>query len=146
MSSALLFALTLALPSCPTPDPCQATARAALAGHYGKLAPWQVAGYTLILDRKPIAQGHLLLTHYYPWEPDGKIDCRGRLCTLRTAACNRLPQGTFIWTDAEGLREVRDTGSHRNDTVAARAGKLWADYWWPKWRAQPKDVHYVAVR
>ena len=126
-----LVALGLSPTGC-QPDPCQTTARAALAGHYGKLAPWQVAGYTLILDKKAKVQGLAWVTHYGAFEGrQGQVTSSGVRPSLRVTACNRLPQGTYLWiANPCQLRQVLDRGARSNDHVARRKGAdLWADLW-----------------
>jgi hypothetical protein len=110
-----------------------ACARKALEGRYGNLADWQREGYTEGL-REHRAQV-LVLTAYLGTEASGKRDCRGRRCTLRTAASNRIAQGAWVWTERTGIRQVRDRGGRGNDRRAARMGGTWVDVWYPTGRA-----------
>jgi hypothetical protein len=119
-------------------EPFQRVARRALTGEFGQLAPWQREGYARGLERGVRADRTCFLTSYYGTEGrSGRTDCKGRRCTLRTAAANTIPQGAYIWTE-HGIRQVRDTGSRGNDSRARRHGAdHWVDYWYPRVRDCP---------
>jgi len=127
-------------------DPFQRTALKALSGSYGELRPWQRAGYERGLRLKATASRTAWLTGYYATEGhDGRVDCRGRLCTYRTAAANTIPQGSFIWT-RYGIRQVMDRGARSNDRIARRKGAaLWCDYWYPSGRDCPFGGSKVTI-
>ena len=109
----------------------------ALAGVYGPLEPWQAQGYQKGL--KSHEKRVLVLTCYLGTHSDGKVDRRGRPCTMRTAASNLIPEGAFIWVwdppAKVGLRQIRDCGAKWNDKDAARRGGVWCDIWQPNARA-----------
>lgn len=145
---AAMLALTATLPTSPAhaalpKDPGQRVAAKALAGRYGHLSDWHRTGYRAILHHGKPAR--LVLTGYYGTEGSGRTDAHGNRCTLHTAASNKLPQGTWLWTEASGLRRVSDTGSHSNDRRAARKGGTWVDIWWPRPSAARVDG-WTAVR
>jgi hypothetical protein len=112
-------------------DPFQRCATKALRGDYGRLSGWQRAGYTAGLQQGVTVSRCLVLTQFNGREASGKIDGRGRACTMRTAASNRIPQFSFIWTERTGLRQVLDTGAHSNDWRASGLGGTWVDIWYP---------------
>lgn len=112
-------------------DPFQCAAVRALRGDYGKLAPWQRAGYAAGLQQGVTVSRCLVLTQFNGREASGKRDRSGRACTMRTAASNRIPQFSFIWTERTGLRQVLDTGAHSNDWRASGLGGTWVDIWYP---------------
>ncbi|HOQ98187.1 MAG TPA: hypothetical protein PLJ35_05145 [Anaerolineae bacterium] len=131
-------------------DPLQRCATKALAGHFGKLAPWQAAGYTLALGGKTSVK-LAWITTYYPqegfWRGKG---CRWGIGTSeRVAAANLLPAKTYLWiTNPPHLRQVWDTGAKWNDRVARRKGAdLWVDLWVPRpgWRGLDTRVAEVVV-
>ena len=131
--STLIFAALLgSTPSSDLPsDPFQRTATKALRGDYGKLASWQRAGYAAGLQQGVTVSRCLVLTQYNGREASGKIDRRGRACTMRTAASNIIPENSYIWTERTGLRQVLDTGARANDRVARILGGTWVDVWYP---------------
>lgn len=131
--STLIFAVLLgAAPATDLPsDPFQRTATKALRGDYGKLATWQRAGYAAGLQQGVTVSRCLVLTQYNGNEASGKRDRRGRACTMRTAASNRIPENSYIWTERTGLRQVLDTGARSNDVIARRKGGIWCDIWFP---------------
>jgi len=127
-------------------DPFQQCAIKALSGAYGKLAPWQRYGYALGLVTGAQAERLFVLTHYTGDEGRaGRVDRRGKPCTLRTSASNLLPHGSYVWTEKAGLRQVLDCGARRNDSIARRIAKrrgcpdwrraVWVDVWYPTARA-----------
>jgi len=133
--TALQIALALAslLPQHST-DPFTQCATKALKGDYGVLADWQAEGYKLGLARGVHSDRTVWLTVYYATEGrDGQIDRRGRKCTLRTAAATSVRENAYVWCYPPGeLRQIRDTGSRRNDARAERKGaEFWIDYWYP---------------
>ena len=128
-------------PTLPT-DPFQRVATRALAGEFGELEPWQAAGYSRGLELGLTASQALVLTQYNYHEPDGKIDRRGRACSLRTCAVSqerfRHLENAWIWTP-KGIRQVRDSGANSNErhknfrAAVKRAGlsePIWCDYWY----------------
>jgi hypothetical protein len=128
-------------------EPAQRTATLALQGRYGALSSWQREGYTLILQRGATVQGTAWVTHYWAAEgPDGRVDCYGNRCTLRTAAANLLPRKAYVWVSNPcQIRQVLDCGARRNDRIAQRKG---ADVWIDLWTAKPKGnsiAHYTVV-
>lgn len=131
--STLIFAALLghAAPSDLPEDPFQRTATKALRGDYGKLQRWQREGYSRGLQQGVTVSRCLVLTQYNGNEASGKIDRRGRACTMRTAASNRIPENSYIWTERTGLRQVLDTGAHSNDWRASGLGGTWVDIWYP---------------
>lgn len=132
LSSLLFAALISTTPSPDLPsDPFQRTATKALRGEYGKLARWQHEGYSRGLAEGVTASRTLVLTQYNGREASGKRDRRGRACTMRTAASNRIPEYSYIWTERTGLRQVLDTGARSNDGIARRKGGTWCDIWYP---------------
>lgn len=123
-------------------DPFQRTAVRALGGEFGTLETWQANGYARGLKLGVTASQALVLTQYNYHEPDGKIDRRGRACSLRTCAVSRARWRTmendWIWTP-KGIRQVRDSGAnsnerHENFRAAVRkhglASPIWCDYWY----------------
>ena len=136
MTTAPLLTLlaALAVPQAHLPaDPFQRDAyQVVVLGMYDA-APWQVAAYKRGLAQGVTANKTIWLTGYYATEGNsGRTDCKGRRCTLRTAAANRVRQGGSVWTPY-GIRDVRDTGAHSNDHHADRKGAdLWADYWYAR--------------
>lgn len=133
----LLAALALGQPwSAQDPsDPFQACALRALRGDFGELPPWKREAYLRGLERGVRVRGWAWRTSYYPWEGrQGRIDARGKPCTLRTAAANRLPLGTYVWIQTPcQMRQVLDRGSRYNDRVAKHKGAdLWLDTWEPR--------------
>jgi hypothetical protein len=118
-------------------DPFQRTATKALRGDFGKLHDWQRIGYTRGLKLGVTTSHKFLVTAYHAGEGrDGRIDNRGRPCTERTAASNRVKRGSYIWTEAWGIRQVLDCGARSNDRKADRAGcDSWLDLWFPSARA-----------
>jgi hypothetical protein len=129
----ILLAMTALLPGT-IQDPFQHVANKALNGEYGVLKDWQFDGYTLGLARGTKADTTVWLTCYYATEGrDGQIDRRGRKCTMRTAAATSIKENAYVWCWPPGeLRQIRDTGSRRNDRVARRKGAdRWIDYWYP---------------
>ena len=116
-------------------DPFQHVARRALSGQYGRLRDWQKRGYEAGLRQGVTATTRLVLTQYNGDEPSGHVDGYGQPCDpgrgnpIRVAASNRIKRGSWIWTEATGLREVRDCGSHANDGRAARLHGIWVDSW-----------------
>jgi hypothetical protein len=129
--AALAAVLALAGPVQALPqDPFQRCAVKALRGDYGRLHPWQAKGYRRGLSQGATASRVVWLTAYYASEGrDGRIDNHGNPCTYRTAAANEVPRGSYIWT-RYGLRQVLDSGAHRNDGIARRKGaEFWVDYW-----------------
>ena len=130
----LLAALTLltAQPEQLPSDPFLATAVRVVRGDFGPQPEWRMQAYQRGLREGVTVRGHVWLTAYYPWEGhDGRVDCKGNHCTLRTAAANRLPYGSYIWVaEPCQMRQVLDRGSERNDRIADRRGcSLWADLW-----------------
>lgn len=134
-----------ALPS----DPFQREATLYLAGKMGKIDPIRAEIYRRGLAQGAKADRKVLVTSYYGTEPDGRVDCHGNACSLRTAASNKLPQYVWIWGKAFGLRQILDTGAHSNDTAAKRASaSCWADIWYRLPKHSPWDgakVMYLAV-
>jgi 3D (Asp-Asp-Asp) domain-containing protein len=131
--STLIFAALLGTaPATDLPaDPFQCAAVRALRGDYGKLAPWQRAGYAAGLQQGVTVSRCLVLTQFNGREASGKRDRRGRACTMRTAASNIIPENSYIWTEGTGLRQVRDTGASSNDRKARGIGGTWCDIWYP---------------
>ena len=136
-------------------DPFQRTAVKALRGDYGKLEAWQRTGYARGLKQGVKCNSRVFLTAYYPDEGrDSQIDRRGRRCSMRTAAANKVAENSFIWTRF-GLRQARDCGAHSNDRIArGKKAHFWADYWYPNRHSVPflksnkiwnKGVHAAAV-
>lgn len=136
-------------------DPFQRAAVKALRGDYGKLEVWQKTGYSKGLKQGVKCTQKVFLTAYYPSEGrDSQIDRRGRRCSMRSAAANKVPENAYIWTKF-GLRQVRDCGAHFNDRIAkSKKADFWADYWYPTpddvpWRNSNKiwnkGVHAAAV-
>lgn len=81
------------------------------------------------------AKHRVLVTAYVGIEPDGRVDRRGQPCTWRTAASNRVPYGSYIWTEKWGMRQVLDCGARSNDRKAHNAGcDFWVDIWFPSIR------------
>jgi len=126
----------------PPRDPFQATARAVLAGKYGKQPEWKLNAYRLGLERGVTVKGNVFLTCYWDSEGhDSTWDCRGRKCGDRHIACNRLPLDTIVWVqwpvyDWRGrfvnvvsqMCVVLDRGAKKNDRVADHQGcDLWMD-------------------
>ena len=137
MLTALTLALTLITGSpavveqVPT-DPFLATAIRVVRGDFGPQPEWRMQAYQRGLRNGVTVRGHVWLTAYYPWEGrSGQVDARGNPCTLRTAAANRLPYGSYIWVaEPCQMRQVLDRGAHFNDAIADRRGcSLWADLW-----------------
>jgi len=130
-TAALALLAAIAVPGAqPLPaDPFQRTAVRALRGDYGRLQQWQRDGYTQGLATGATASRILVLTQYNGDEPDGKHDRRGRDCSLRTAASNRIAENAWVWTELSGIRQVRDCGAHSNDHRAACIGGTWVDIW-----------------
>lgn len=127
-------------------DPFRRCAVKALAGTYGKLEAWQRHGYALGLVTGAEANRLMVLTQYNGGEGRaGRVDRRGRPCSLRTSASNLLPYRSYIWTEKSGLRQVLDCGARRNDGMARRVAKrcgwddwhraVWVDVWYPTARA-----------
>jgi hypothetical protein len=113
-------------------DPFVACALKVVAGDYGEVPAWKLEAYRRGLLNNTTVKGHVWLTAYYPWEGrSGQVDCKGNPCTLRTAAANRLPYGSYIWVaEPCQMRQVLDRGAHSNDHIADRRGtSLWADLW-----------------
>ena len=132
LSSLLFAALISTTPSPDLPsDPFQRTATKALRGDYGKLQRWQHEGYSRGLRAGVTTSRTLVLTQYNGREASGKRDRRGKPCTLRTCASNRIPQYAWVWTERTGLRQVLDTGARANDRVARSKGGTWVDVWYP---------------
>lgn len=131
--STLIFAVLLGTSPVPdlSSDPFQRTATKALRGDYGKLQRWQHEGYSRGLRAGVTTNRTLVLTQYNGREASGKTDRRGRACTMRTAASNRIPEYSYIWTERTGLRQVLDTGAHSNDRKARGIGGTWVDIWFP---------------
>ena len=131
--STLIFAALLghAAPSDLPEDPFQRTATKALRGDYGKLQRWQHEGYSRGLRAGVTTSRTLVLTQYNGREASGKIDRRGRACTMRTAASNLIPENSWVWTRRSGLRQVLDSGARSNDAYARRLGGTWVDVWYP---------------
>lgn len=123
-------------------DLFQRCAIKALAGDYGQLQPWQRYAYARGLVDGVKATKLLVLTQYNAKEGRfGQVDRRGQPCTKHTCASNRLPYGCYVWTNKTGLRQVRDCGASRNDTIARRIAQkhghsnwrnaIWIDVWYP---------------
>jgi hypothetical protein len=128
--AALLSTTPATAPDLPA-DPFQYTAVRALRGDYGKLQPWQRAGYQRGLQQGVTTRHLVFLTAYYATEVGGKYDRRGEPCTMRHAAANRVPQGCCVWTKF-GLRKVLDSGAQSNDAYARdHRAAFWVDYWYP---------------
>jgi hypothetical protein len=132
-TAALALLAAFAIPGAhPLPaDPFQRDAyQVVVLGMYDA-APWQVSAYKRGMAQGVTANKRIWLTGYYATEgSSGRTDCKGRRCTMRTAAANRVRQGGSVWTPW-GIRDVRDTGAHSNDHYADRKGAdLWADYWY----------------
>lgn len=117
-------------------DPFQVCAREALGGKWGPLPAWKRRAYQAGIIRGVRVKGCVFVTWYGPQEGrDGQIDSRGVPCTSRTASCNRLPRGTYVWVSNPcGIKEVLDRGASWNDSVADRRG---ADLWIDLWARQP---------
>ena len=81
------------------------------------------------------------MTQYNGDEASGHKDGRGIPCTLRTAASNRITRDTCIWTEASGLRQILDSGSHANDGRAAGMGGTWVDAWF----AHERDARRAGI-
>jgi len=121
-------------------DAFRRTAHKALSGQFGTLAPWQANGYRAGLAKGATCSRALTLTAYYGTEASGRIDAHGRRCTMRTAASNRLPQYSYVWTTRSGLRQVLDTGSRANDRRVGRKA-VWVDVWFAnKHRARAAGI------
>jgi len=119
---------TAPLPS----DPFQRCALRVLAGEFGEVEPWKLEAYRRGLEAGVTVRGRAWVTAYYPWEGrSGRVDRRGNPCTLRTAAANKIPYGTYVWIENPcQMRQVRDCGAKRNDRIAQRKGaRLWIDLW-----------------
>jgi hypothetical protein len=134
LHTALIAAVLQAYPPValmPRDSPFQQCAKKALKGEFGKLKEWQVIGYKAGLKPGRTSNTTIWLTAYYKIEgSQGKNDCKGRPCSLRTAAANTIKQDSFVWTKY-GLRQVRDRGAKSNDHVAKRKGAAhWVDYWY----------------
>jgi hypothetical protein len=69
--AAVLLSTAPSSPPTPPQTPAQRVAAKALAGQYGKLAPWQQQGYTRLLAGEVTHRGHAYLTSYGPWDPPG---------------------------------------------------------------------------
>ena len=141
---AAMIALAIAGGMEPLPaDPVQRIATKALAGHFGALEPWQREGYQALLN------GHKRLrayrTHYGPYEGrQGRVDARGRPCTMRTLAANRLKRGTWVLLlDEPELRQVLDSGARSND--ARFADRHRCDLWVDRWHPDPRLRNVAAV-
>ena len=150
-AAALALLAAIAVPGAqPLPaDPFQRNAyKVVILGMYDA-APWQVAAYKRGMAQGVTAHTTIWLTGYYATEgSSGRTDCKGRRCTMRTAAANRVRQGGSVWMPW-GIRDVRDTGAHSNDHYADRKGAdLWVDYWYPRASACPfggSTITYAAV-
>jgi hypothetical protein len=135
-------------------DPFLRCATKALRGDFGRLADWQRAAYQRGLNAGVSTDLRLVVTAYHGGEGrQGQVDRYGRPCTMRTAACNKLPRRSYVWTERWGLRQVLDCGAERNDNcytadnqltafghAHAHAGwqmgtGLWLDLWFPNARA-----------
>jgi len=104
----------------------------AISGEFGDLEPWQERAYKLAIVGNYRATKRIYATCYYGTEWDGKTDRRGRRCTMRTCAANTIRENGYVWSEASGMRQVRDCGSTRNDRAARRAGAdHWVDFWYP---------------
>ena len=111
-------------------DPLQRCATKALAGCFGKLAPWQTAAY-----RHYLAHGaekrRVWLTQYGRWE-----GYRGAPYHI-AANPRHLPMGSVVWLSKPGaLRVVTNRGAGYNDAIARRRG---CDHWvdlWTRWRGE----------
>lgn len=117
-------------------DPFQRTATKALRGDFEGAPAWKLDVYRRGLSLGVTACCEVLVTAYLGTEPDGRVDRRGKPCTWRTAASNRVPYGSYLWTEEWGVRQVLDCGARSNDRKAERAGcHFWADMWFPTARA-----------
>lgn len=120
-------------PSPPPPaDPFQRCAVRVLRGDFGPVEPWKLAAYRRGLEAGVTVRGRAWVTAYYPWEGrSGRIDRRGNPCTLRTAAANKIPYGTYVWIENPcQMRQIVDCGAKSNDAIAQRKGaRLWIDLW-----------------
>ena len=130
-------------PSLPK-DVFQRIATKAIRGDFGKIPSYKMDLYTRGLSQKAKCNTPVWLTCYFGTEAGGKKDARGNSCTRLTAACNKVPQGTWLWSPRFGFRKVLDTGSRNNDYLARhplkdshghhqwRPAKFWADIWYPE--------------
>ena len=113
-------------------DPFQRCATKALRGDFPGAPQWKLDVYDRGLSLGVTTCYQFLVTAYLGTEPDGRVDSRGNRCTWRTAASNRVPYGSYIWTEQWGIRKVLDCGARSNDKRADRAGcHAWADMWFP---------------
>jgi hypothetical protein len=115
-------------------DPLLRTAAQALRGDFGKLKPWQQVAYELAAKGK---HHHLRLwvTQYWPGEGrDSRHTASGAPVSLRVAAANRIPRGSYVWiANPPHMRQVLDCGAHSNDRCADRNGcDAWIDLWVPR--------------
>lgn len=121
-------AVPLAAPS----DPFQRCAVRVLRGDFGPVEPWKLEAYRRGLEAGVTVRGRAWVTAYYPWEGrSGRVDRRGNPCTLRTAAANKIPYGTYVWIENPcQMRQIVDCGAKSNDAIAQRKGaRLWIDLW-----------------
>lgn len=150
MLAALTVALSLAVgqPAVALPsDPFQACAARVLAGNYGPQPAWKLAAYRRGLEQGVTVRGHALVTWYGPPEPDARHDRRGRLCTLRTAAANLIPENTYVWLENPcAMRQVLDCGAHSNDRMAREKGHTcWVDIWDRRSFGTKYHVHFATI-
>ena len=113
-------------------DPFRRCAVKALRGDFDSAPAWKLDAYRRGLSCGVTARHRLLVTAYLGAEPNGRVDRRGKPCTWKTAASNRIPYGSYIWTERWGIRQVLDCGARSNDLKADRADcHAWVDLWFP---------------
>ena len=151
MTALALIVACLAGAPAPLPeDPVERVAAKALRGDYGKLEPFQKAGYTK-LSKGQYKTHRVWLTAYSASEgKQGEVDARGRRCTIETLACNKFPLGTVVFVPSESrMRRVLDRGAKSNDRIAKRKGAaFWADRWMPgpRWNNVSSVTDLLVVR
>jgi hypothetical protein len=84
-----------------------------LAGEFGEVEEWKLEAYRRGLEAGVTVRGRAWVTAYYPWEGrSGRVDRRGNPCTLRTAAANKIPYGTYVWIENPcQMRQIVDCGA-----------------------------------
>jgi len=137
--------------SLPT-DLFQRCAQKVLAGEYGTIPQWKWDAYKCGAERGVTVAGKAWVTCYGPNEGrQGRVDNKGKPCTPRHAAANKIKRGRYVWVarakkgGGATMRRVLDSGARSNDGVARSKGaRLWIDIWYPhanNWSA----VTYYAV-
>ena len=119
----------IALLSC-QPSVPQTVATKALAGDFGKLAPWQEKGYRALLKADPKPQV-AWVTQYSQYECSTRTASGRRVESGRTLAMLDVPFGTYVLIDLPAgytLRQVWDRGSRANIRRArSRGAETWVD-------------------